>query len=154
HARPDDVLFSAAFAEPAQLQLTGFSVQHSSPSRSYIRYLDLTFDQAGGPLQALVDSVNHNADPSPAQAIRLYKLDLNGDAGSKTPLSLQQALHVIDHVIEIDFGAGGIGGRPSTTAADGYYELDVVLPDGQTAVHHFDRLLGDVNGDGVVDNGD
>lgn len=49
---------------------------------------------------------------------------------------------------------GGVGGSPSTTAADGYYELDVLLPDGRTSVHHFDRLLGDVNGDGTVDNGD
>ena len=61
---------------------------------------------------------------------------------------------VIDHAIEIDFGAGGIGGNPSTTAADGYYEVDIHLPDGQTAVHHFYRLLGDVNGDGTVDEND
>src|SRR5262249_9579911 len=126
-ASPDDVLISAAFAPPGPLALTGFSVQHASPSRSYVRYLDLTFDQAGGPLQALVDSVNHNPDFSATQAIRLYKFNLDGDGSSKTPVSLQQTLSIIDHVIEIDFGPAGIGGSPNTTAADGYYELDVAL---------------------------
>ena len=61
---------------------------------------------------------------------------------------------MIDHAIELDFGANGIGGSPNTTAADGYYELDIKLPNGTTAVHHFYRLLGDVTGDGVVDNND
>ena len=63
-------------------------------------------------------------------------------------------LDVIDHAIEIDFGSGGIGGNPNTTAADGYYEVDIKLPNGQTAVHHFYRLLGDVDGDGIVDQND
>ena len=88
--------------------------------------------------------------------ILIYKYDLNGDASSKTavPLSSPTILDVIDHAIEIDFGSGGIGGGPNTTAADGYYEVDIKLPSGQTAVHHFYRLLGDVDGDGVVDQND
>ena len=61
---------------------------------------------------------------------------------------------VIDHAIELDFGSSGIGGNQNTTAADGYYEVDVKLPNGQTAVHHFYRLLGDVTGDGGVDQSD
>ena len=61
---------------------------------------------------------------------------------------------MIDHAIELDFGSGGIGGNPNTTAADGYYEVDIKLPSGQTAVHHFYRLLGDVTGDGIVDQND
>ena len=64
---------------------------------------------------------------------------------------------VIDHAIELDFGSNSIGeiiGSNNTIAADGYYELDVLPPNGQTAVHHFYRLLGDVTGDGVVDNND
>ena len=61
---------------------------------------------------------------------------------------------MIDHAIEIDFGSGGIGGSPNTTAADGYYEVDIKPPGGQVAVHHFYRLLGDVDGDGIVDAND
>ena len=60
---------------------------------------------------------------------------------------------VIDHAIELNFGAAGLGGNANTTAADGYYELDVTV--GSTAYeHHFYRLLGDVTGDGVVDSND
>ena len=61
---------------------------------------------------------------------------------------------IIDHAIELDFGANGLGGSPSTTTADGYYELDIKLPGGATDVHHFYRMLGDVTGDGTVDNND
>ena len=62
---------------------------------------------------------------------------------------------MIDHAIEIDFGADGIGGSPNTTAADGYYEVDIKLPERhRPPVHHFYRLLGDVTGDGIVDKND
>ena len=44
--------------------------------------------------------------------------------------------------------------KRQTTAADGYYEVDIKLPNGQTAVHHFYRLLGDVDGDEIVDAND
>ncbi len=87
--------------------------------------------------------------------IQLFKYDLNDDASSKTAVSLSGvSVAVIDHAIELDFGAGGIGGSPNTTAADGYYELDIKLPNGTVAVHHFYRLFGDVTGDGLVDNND
>src|SRR5262249_14274594 len=64
---------------------------------------------------------------------------------------------VLDHALELDFGTYGIGemaGSNNTTAADGYYDLDVLLPGGPKAVHHFYRLLGDVTGDGLVDHHD
>jgi hypothetical protein len=143
------------FAAPAQLQVVGFTVEHGSPSRSYIRYLDLTFNesdtQSAGALTSMVNSLS-TASPG----IQIYKYDLNGSASSKTAVSLASptSLTVLDHAIEIDFGKLGLGGNPNTIAADGYYEIDINLPDGQTAVHHFYRLLGDVNGDGVVDQSD
>ncbi len=64
------------------------------------------------------------------------------------------SVSVIDHAIELDFGANGLGGNPSSTAADGYYEIDIELPSGAIAVHNFYRLLGDVTGDGTVDEND
>jgi len=154
-ASPNVTFANEVFALPGQLQVTGFTVEHGSPSRSYVRYLDLTFNesdsQSGGELQSVVNSI---ATSSPD--ILIYKYDLNGDVSSKTavPLGSPTVLSVIDHAIEIDFGSGGIGGNPNTTAADGYYEVDIKLPSGQTAVHHFYRLLGDVNGDGIVDQND
>ncbi len=152
---PNVTFADEVFARPGQLQVTGFTVEHDSPSRSYVRYLDIAFNesdgQSGGELTSIVDSIG-----TPSPDIQIYKFDLNGDTSSKSPVSLASptTLSVIDHAIEIDFGAGGIGGNPKTTAADGYYEVDIDPPGGQAAVHHFDRLLGDVNGDGIVDQND
>ena len=142
------------FAQPAALQVTNLLVSNGAVERSYIRYLDIAFNesdsQSGGALTQIVKSVSGSASE-----ILIYKYDLNGDASSKTAVSLAGvSVSVIDHAIELDFHAGGIGGSPNTTAADGYYEVDIKLPNGQTAVHHFDRLLGDVSGDGVVDQND
>ena len=106
--------------------------------------------QSGGELTQIVNSLK-TASPE----IQLYQYDLNDDASSKTPVSLSGVtVSLIDHAIELDFGANGLGGSPNTTTADGYYELDIKLPSGATAVHHFYRLLGDVTGDGTVDNND
>jgi Bacterial Ig-like domain (group 3) len=152
---PNVSFANQVFAQPAQLQVTSFTVEHDSPSRSFIRYLDIGFNesnsQSGSDLSAIVNSIG-TASPD----ILIYKYDLNGDASSKTavPLSSPTALDVLDHAIEIDFGASGLGGSPSTTAADGYYEVHIKLPGGQTSVHHFYRLLGDVDGDGIVDQND
>ncbi len=137
-----------------KLQVTGFTVEHDSPSRSYIRYLDIGFNesdaQSGSALQSMANSIS-GATP----AIQIFKYDLNNDASSKTAVPPSGvSVDVIDHAIELDFGANGIGGHPQTNAADGYYEVDIQLPNGQTSVHHFYRLLGDVNGDQVVDQND
>ncbi len=151
-----NVTFAAeVFAQPNQLQVTGFTVEHGSTGRSYIRYLDLTLNesdsQSGGELTSMVNSIGGSSPE-----IQIFKYDLNGDASGKTavPLTGPTILAVIDHAIEIDFGTGGLGGSPATTGADGYYEVDIHLPGGQTAVHHFFRLLGDVDGDGLVDAND
>src|SRR5208282_577702 len=146
---PNVTFANQVFAVPGQLQVIGFTVEHGSPSRSYVRYVDLAFNesdsQSGGELTSIVNSISTSSPD-----IQVYKYDLNGDASSKTavPLSSPTMFDVIDHAIEIDFGSGGIGGNPNTTAADGYYEVDIKLPNGQTAVHHFYRLLGDVTGAG------
>ncbi len=143
-----------ASAVPSQLKTTSFVVENGAVERSYIRYLQVGFNesdtQSGGELSQIVNSLG-TASPE----IQLFRYDLNDDASSKTAVSLSSAnVKVLDHAIELDFGAGGLGGSPNTTTADGYYELDVKLPSGATAVHHFYRLLGDVTGDGTVDNND
>ena len=152
---PNVTFSNKTFAVPSRLQVTGFSVEHGSPGRSFVRYLDLNFNesdsQSGGELTSIINSIS-----TPSPDIQIYKYDLNGDASSKTlvPLGSPTMLDVLDHAIEIDFGASGLGGNPNTTSADGYYEVDIKLPSGQTAVHHFYRLLGDITGDGVVDSND
>ncbi len=142
-------------ATPVQLQVTGFTVEHGSPSRSFIQYLDLGFNESNSQSdQELATIINSVGTSSPD--ITIYKYDLAGDASSKmaVPLSSPTMLSVLDHAIEINFGSGGIGNSPTSMAADGYYEVDIKLPNGQTAVHHFYRLLGDVAGDRIVDQND
>ncbi len=151
-----NVTFTETFANalPSQLATTALVVEDGAVERSFIRYLQVDFNesdsQSAGELTQIVNSLK-TATPE----IQLYQYDLNDDASSKTAVSLSGVTaQVIDDAIELDFGAGGLGGSPTTTAADGYYEVDIKLPNGTTAVHHFYRLLGDVTGDGTVDQND
>ena len=72
-------------------------------------------------------------------------------------MSLKGLAEVIDNAVEIDFGTNGLGGSPDTTTADGYYALSFSPTGSQpgvAATHHFYRLLGDVEGNGMVDQND
>jgi hypothetical protein len=136
----DDVMVTATF--PAVLSAPepiGLVVQHGETERSYVRYVDILFNQSTG-LESLI-SGNH---------IHLIKHGLDGQGAKVVPLQTGE-LHVVDHAIEIDFGPRGIGGNPNSSAGDGYYEIDI---DGSSKPLTFDRLLGDVNGDGVVNRDD
>ena len=149
-----NLTLTETFAAPSNLQTTALIVEDGAVERSYIRYLQVDFNesdsQSGGELTQIVNSLK-TASPE----IQLYQYDLNDDASSKTAMSLSGVtVSVIDHAIELDFGANGLGGSPNTTTADRYYEIDIKLPGGTTDVHHFYRLLGDVTGDGTVDEND
>ncbi len=151
---PDVTDTNVTFQPPSQLAVTGLTVENGAAERSYIRYLDVLFNESDSQSGSALSTIAGSAATTTPK-ISLYQYDLAGDASSKVAVPLANVnVSVIDHAIEIEFGPGGIGGNSSTTAADGYYELDVVLPDGQTAIHHFYRLLGDVNGDGTVDQND
>ena len=87
--------------------------------------------------------------------IQLYKYDLNDDASSKTAVSLSGvSVAVIDHAIELDFGATASAATRTRRPPTAITSWISSCPNGTTAVHHFYRLLGDVTGDGVVDNND
>jgi hypothetical protein len=140
------------FAVPSALQVTGFTVEHGSPGRSFVEYLDIGFNQTGNALTNIANSISTSTP-----LIQIYKYSLTGDPSTKTAVPLNTSptiVDVIDHAIEINFGSGGIGGAPASTTPDGYYEVDIKLPSGQTSVHHFYRLLGDVDGDQIVDQND
>jgi hypothetical protein len=152
------VIFSQAFAPQTALAVTGLTVERGAAERSYVRYIDILFNesdsQSGGQLTQIASSVG-----TPGSKIQLFRYDLNGTAASRTAVPLGSPVNavLIDHALELDFGVFGVGeisGSQNTTTADGYYELDILLPNGQAAVHHFYRLLGDVTGDRVVDNND
>jgi CSLREA domain-containing protein len=141
---------------PTPLQVTQLTVQKGLAERSFVRYLDVTFNNTNG-LQQLLDNA----------ATRLYVnyLGLSGTASPQSvPLS-GASLTLNGSVLSFDFGASGItaglGGSPGAgpSAAqwaqaiigDGYYELGIDLTgNGTWTKLHFYRLLGDVNGDGKV----
>ena len=167
-----DFTYTATFTAPPTLSVIGLTVQHGAAERSFVRYVDINFNesdaQSGGALTALMNSLT-----SGTAHIALIQHDLgyNGatdTAGTPVPLSASM-LHVVDHAIEIDFGQYGLGGVSAAglslinywselTQGDGYYELDLNLNptdnSGTLPIHELlYRLLGDVTGDGVV-NGD
>jgi hypothetical protein len=132
--------------------ISTFDVQKGAAERSFVRYVDTVFGEAAG-VQALIDSVN-NADPDDDR-VRLLRYGLDG-GGAGTPVSLSGKLFKHGARLEIDFGNLGLGGSPNSIAADGYYVLQFDLdPFNGTQFESqrtFHRLLGDVNGDQVVDN--
>ncbi|HVA47067.1 MAG TPA: choice-of-anchor tandem repeat GloVer-containing protein [Pirellulales bacterium] len=133
------------FAVPAAPQATIFVVEKGLSERSYIRYLDVTFNE---PVSSLTLDAAH---------VRLAHYGLDG-ATLINDVDLTDRIALIDHVMEIDFGAGGIGGNENLPALladwtklildDGYYKL-TIDPDG-TGKHDieedFYRLFGDVTG--------
>ncbi len=159
HVAPNDITLSNVVFPPQPLVVTGLSVQHGQVERSYVRYVDLAFNQSGAALQSLIAG----------NKISLVQHSLDNTTVIHTwdAVALQNAakLTALDHAIELDFGVLGLGGvargNQSLNAywnaligGDGYYELDIDLGGGNTKAEFFDRLLGDVTGDGVVDSTD
>lgn len=123
----------------------GLTVNHGSANRSFVQYADVQFDNVSG-LASLI-SGGH---------VHLVKHALNvanpaSDPNAVTIAPSAYALSVVDHAIEFSFGAAGLGGNATSTFGDGYYEIDI---DGYGQPLFFDRLLGDVNGDGTVNSND
>ena len=130
------------FAPPAAPQVTAFTVEKGLAERSYVRYLDVTFNEP-------VSNLTLN---SSTVTLEQFALDGVTPVGS---INLTGKISLIDHVMEIDFGAGGIGGSENLpnalsnwaalTADDGYYKL-TINTGGLDATESFYRLFGDVIG--------
>jgi hypothetical protein len=117
-------------------------VQRGQAQRSYVRYLDLTMDNAANAAALLA-----------ANRVKLVKRDLNGN--NPLPAAIG-TLSVSGAILTIDFGAGGLGGNRSTNAADGYYTLELDLDGNGTtdATRSFYRLFGDTNGNRKFEQAD
>ncbi len=133
-----DTWVAAGFATPAANAPIALSVDHGASGRSFIGSVDLVFDNSNG-LASLVADGN----------VHLIRHSLSGTGA--TPVSLTGMLGVVDNAIEINFGSLGLGGSPDSSAGDGYYEIDI---DGLARSFFFDRVFGDVNGDGIVNTAD
>ncbi len=146
-----DVLVTVSFSTPSMLAVTGFDVQKNATQRSYIRYLDVFFNQPDG-VQGIIDSLD-----SGTGRIALTRYDLSGENPISVPLTAATlSARAVDLALEIDFGPNGIGGNPNGLEGNGYYRLSI---DADNDVAHtletdlyFYRLAGDVNLDGRIDS--
>ena len=123
----------------------GIDVQNGMTQRSYIRNLDVLFGSDDG-----LDDILANPG-----RVQLTKFDLNGNNGSVLP-GTAYGLTTVGSRLKLDFGVQGLGGNRNTNAGDGYYRLGIDADgNGEFETYkHFYRLLGDVNGDGQVNNTD
>jgi len=123
------------------LEVTGFDVQKGQTQRSFLRYLDLTFAESEADIQALITSGR----------VKLTRYNLDG-SGSGDNVDLTGVLSATGNTLAFDFGALGLGGNPNSTAADGWYWVELDLDGDGTfeTTRKFYRLLGDVDGDRQV----
>ncbi|OYP36019.1 hypothetical protein CGZ80_09700 [Rhodopirellula sp. MGV] len=148
---PADATVELQFDAPSDLEIIDFDVQRGAQQRSFIRYLDVTFNsQDFASIIATLD----DADPA-NDRIRLNRFDNDG-LGPAVPVDLQGRVSSIDQVMAIDFGSGGIGGDGNSAVGNGYYRLEidldgdgVIATDAETLA--FYRLLGDADGNRTVD---
>ncbi len=123
-------------------ELAGIDIQKGHKQRSFVRNVDILFDNDAG----LADLLSGNR-------VKLTRMDLNGL--NPTVMTLPTS-SVSGNQIQLDFGAQGIGGNRSSNVGDGYYQIAIDMDgDGSfESIKHFFRLYGDVTGDGIVDSRD
>ncbi len=161
-----DVTVTHTFQQAA-LAFTGVTIQHSSAERSFVEFVDLDFNEGGAALTNFYNALV----ASPSLSLQLLERAYGTTTNQTVSLNgVKLALDSAHDLIELDFGALGLGGvaRGSATlasywkamtAADGWYGVYLDLTSsGQfstTSPHSsFERLLGDTNGDGTVDQTD
>ena len=122
--------------------VTSFTVSKGQAQRSYIRYLDLGLDSNASALM-----LKNNPG-----RVRLTKADLNGVGATNVPLAGFISVAQGSSTLAFDFGTVGLGNSRNTATADGYYTLGLDLDGNGTFETSltFDRLFGDINGDGQV----
>jgi hypothetical protein len=149
---PLDVTVTETFSPPATLAVTGFDVQRGALQRSYIQYVDVTFNMPGG-IAAIIASMN-DGDPD-TDRLRLTRYNLNGQSPVDVPLDGVN-LQAVDKVLTLDFGDQGIGGDRNGLAGNGYYKLSIDtdgdLSNDYEVDKYFYRLAGDTNRDRRVDS--
>lgn len=121
-------------------ELVAIDVQRGAVQRSYVRYVDLIFESSSGLSQLINEG-----------RVALTRSTLDGL--SPVAVNLSGKMSVSGNKILIDFGSNGLGGNRNSIAGNGYYNLSVDADRNGTkeSLRHFYRLLGDTNGDRVVD---
>ena len=143
----DVLLTDIVLAEPTSAQITGFDANDGLENRSAVHSVDVLFNDTAF-IDALLDSLN-DSDPT-NDRIRLERLDLAGN-----PIGGGEFLQVPmirdGLTLRLDFGAAGL-------QENGVYavrmDMDGNISNGLEEMRRFHRLLGDINGDGVVNSVD
>ena len=149
-ARDSDVLVSATFNSQS-LRTTGIDVQQGEQQRSYIRTVDVLFNSDAGLASLLAQN------PVSIYRYSLNATDITREAGTQVTGGVAS---VVGDRIRIDFGSVGITGNRSTNAGDGLYRVfvdgdaDGLYNSAVDAVFEFARILGDADGNSVVDAAD
>ncbi|MEZ6125358.1 MAG: hypothetical protein R3C49_19590 [Planctomycetaceae bacterium] len=142
-----DIQLTETFAAPTGgLDANGIDVQNGETQRSYIRYVDVLFNDVTG-LQDLID--NNRIQ------VERFALDDNSPTAGTGTLISPTAAATNGNAIKLDFGSTGLGG--SGRAGNGFYRIAIDLDgDGlfDDARFEFFRLWGDSNGDGQVTTAD
>jgi len=131
--------------------VVSFDVGSGMTQRSWIDALDVVF----GSQQIAADLM---ANPN---RVKITRFSLNGpnpdgSGGMNVNFGGASGLVQSGSNLKLQFGSKVIGNGVNSTAADGYYRLELDFDgDGITdATEYFYRLLGDVNGDHKVDTAD
>ena len=130
----------------------GVALQRQSINRSYVRYMDVVLDNSN------LTTLGYNPGNFLANftMTRIRSANAAGGANITDPnnyLSFNNPnVYTTPVGYTIDFGAGGLGNQPATTTYDGVYQLaNTTNANVSVPTYTFHRLLGDANGDGVVD---
>ncbi|MEZ6133641.1 MAG: Ig-like domain-containing protein [Pirellulaceae bacterium] len=149
-SRNSDVKVTNTFANVG-LRATGIDVQLGSTQRSYIRNLDVLFNSEAGLDDLLVTGrvaverfATNATDVTPGTGTALNPL---------TDFSVDR----VGDRLRLDFDVDGITDSSDTEAGDGFYRVLVDVDrngsfaDSVDGLFEFHRILGDANGDAVVD---
>ncbi|MCA9125995.1 MAG: VCBS domain-containing protein [Planctomycetales bacterium] len=146
--RSQDVLVTGTFAD-AGLQATGIDVQAGAKQRSYIRELDILFNSEDGLTDLLAAG---------RVALESFALDADPAApGTGSPVT-DFTVEKVGTRLKLDFGLDGL--TDNTFTGDGFYQVLVDVDgngsfaDAADAIFAFHRILGDANGDAIVDSAD
>jgi hypothetical protein len=129
----------------------GVALQRQSINRSYVRYMDVVLSEAN------LTTLGYN----PGNFLANFTMTRTRSANAAGGANITDAnnyltfnnpnVYTTPVGYTIDFGPGGLGNQPATTTYDGVYQLanttnaNVTVP-----TYTFHRLLGDANGDGMV----
>ena len=149
-------LYNPAEYNYPYMGVIGVAVQQQSINRSYIRYMDVVLSDAN------LTTLNYSTTNFLANftLTRVKSASFSGGANLTDTTNylangpFVPSIYTTPVGYKIDFGMNGLGNQTSTAVYDGVYQLAnkasaTAVP--ANAPYAFHRLLGDANGDGVVD---